>query len=78
MKKVLGAIVIVAVSIVFIAIGCKQKETSEDKYRIAVIPKGHYPRFLEIDPRRSGQGRAGAQRSGHRCGGYMERAAEGG
>jgi len=40
MKKVLGAIVIVAVSIVLIANGCKQKETSEDKYRIAVIPKG--------------------------------------
>jgi ribose transport system substrate-binding protein len=40
MKKVLGAIVIVAISIVFLAIGCKQKETSEDKYSIAVIPKG--------------------------------------
>jgi len=40
MKKVLGAIVIVAISIVVIAIGCKQEETSEDKYRIAVIPKG--------------------------------------
>ncbi len=40
MKKVLGAIVIVAVSVVFIAIGCKKKETSADKYRIAVIPKG--------------------------------------
>jgi len=40
MKKVLGAIVIAAISIVFIVNGCKQKETSEDKYRIAVIPKG--------------------------------------
>jgi len=40
MKKVLGAIIVVAISIVFIANGCKQKEKSEDKYRIAVIPKG--------------------------------------
>ncbi len=40
MKKFLGVIVIVAISIVFIAIGCKQEETSEDKYLIAVIPKG--------------------------------------
>jgi len=40
MKKVLGAIVIIAISIVFIANSCKQKETSENKYRIAVIPKG--------------------------------------
>ncbi len=40
MKKVLLVIVFVAVAIVFIASGCKQKETSEDKYLIAVIPKG--------------------------------------
>ncbi len=40
MKKVLGAIVIVAISVVFIASGCKQKEKSENKYHIAVIPKG--------------------------------------
>ncbi|MFZ2149472.1 MAG: substrate-binding domain-containing protein [Sedimentisphaerales bacterium] len=40
MKKVLGAIIVVAISVVFIANSCKQKEKSEDKYRIAVIPKG--------------------------------------
>lgn len=40
MKKVLGAIVIVAISIVFIATGCERKGRSRDKYRIAVIPKG--------------------------------------
>jgi ribose transport system substrate-binding protein len=40
MKKFLPVIVFVAVAAVFIAIGCKQKEQSEDKYLIAVIPKG--------------------------------------
>ncbi len=40
MKKALAAVVFVAVSVVFIAIGCKRKEESEAKYRIAVIPKG--------------------------------------
>ncbi len=40
MKKALGVIALVAIAVVFTAIGCKQKEESEDKYRIAVIPKG--------------------------------------
>ncbi|MCH7558502.1 MAG: substrate-binding domain-containing protein [Planctomycetes bacterium] len=40
MKKVLLVIVFVAVAVVFIASGCKQKEKSENKYYIAVIPKG--------------------------------------
>jgi ribose transport system substrate-binding protein len=40
MKKVLGIIVLVAVTIVFTAIGCKQKEEGKGKLRIAVIPKG--------------------------------------
>jgi len=40
MKKALAAVVFVAISVVFIAIGCKRKEESEGKYRIAVIPKG--------------------------------------
>ncbi len=40
MKKLLSVIVFVAVSFVFIALGCKQKEKTENKYRIAVIPKG--------------------------------------
>ena len=40
MKKVLGIIVFVAVTIVFTAIGCKQKEEGKGKLRIAVIPKG--------------------------------------
>lgn len=39
MKKTLGLIVLVAIAVVFIAVGCK-KEASEGKYRIAVIPKG--------------------------------------
>ncbi len=38
MKKLLS--VIVCVAVVFIALGCKQKEESENKYSIAVIPKG--------------------------------------
>jgi len=40
MKKALGVIVLVAVTIVFTAIGCKQKEEGKGKLRIAVIPKG--------------------------------------
>jgi len=40
MKKTLGVIAFVAIAVVFTAISCKQKEESEDKYRIAVIPKG--------------------------------------
>lgn len=39
MKKLLPVIAFVAV-VVFLAFGCKQKEKSENKYRIAVIPKG--------------------------------------
>jgi ribose transport system substrate-binding protein len=40
MKKLLPVIVFVAVLVVFITFGCKQKEKSDSKYRIAVIPKG--------------------------------------
>jgi len=40
MKKLLPIIAFVAFVAVFIVSGCKQKETSENKYRIAVIPKG--------------------------------------
>jgi len=44
MKKLLSVIVFIAVLVVFIALGCKQKEKSgekgENKYSIAVIPKG--------------------------------------
>jgi ribose transport system substrate-binding protein len=40
MKKLLSVIVFVALAVVFIVSGCKQKEKSENKYRIAVIPKG--------------------------------------
>jgi ribose transport system substrate-binding protein len=42
MKKVIAAIVIVALAVIFATAGCKQKETekSVDTYRIAVIPKG--------------------------------------
>ena len=40
MKKVSGLIVLVTIAAAFIASGCKQKEESEAKYRIAVIPKG--------------------------------------
>jgi len=40
MKKFLPVIVFVAVAAVFITIGCKQKEEGENKYHIAVIPKG--------------------------------------
>jgi len=38
MRKLLSVILFVA--IVFIAFGCKQKEETENKYSIAVIPKG--------------------------------------
>ncbi len=40
MKKTLAAVVFIAMSVVLIATGCKRKEESEGKYRIAVIPKG--------------------------------------
>ena len=41
MKKVITAIVIVALAVVFTSIGCKQKkQESTNLYRIAVIPKG--------------------------------------
>jgi len=40
MKKVLGLFVLTAIAVVFVAIGCRRKEESEGKYRIAVIPKG--------------------------------------
>jgi len=40
MKKILGIIVLVAVAVVFTAIGCKQKEKGKEKLLIAVIPKG--------------------------------------
>ena len=38
MKKILLVLIIIAV--VFISFGCKQKEEGDNKYRIAVIPKG--------------------------------------
>ncbi len=40
MKKIIPVIVFVAFAVVFTALGCKQKEKSESKYSIAVIPKG--------------------------------------
>ena len=40
MKKVRLIIMLVAIAVVFYAAGCKKKEKSEDKYTIAVIPKG--------------------------------------
>jgi len=40
MKKVLLVLVFVAIAAIFVAIGCRRKEESESKYRIAVIPKG--------------------------------------
>ncbi len=40
MRKLLPVIVFVAVLVVLFTFGCKQKEESENKYRIAVIPKG--------------------------------------
>ncbi|MHC4364962.1 MAG: ABC transporter substrate-binding protein [Planctomycetota bacterium] len=40
MKKALELIVLVTIAAVFIAVGCKEKEASGAKYRIAVIPKG--------------------------------------
>ena len=40
MKKARATLVLFVIVVVFIAIGCKRKEESEGKYRIAVIPKG--------------------------------------
>jgi ribose transport system substrate-binding protein len=40
MKKALAVVVFVAMAVVFLAVGCKRKEESNSKYRIAVIPKG--------------------------------------
>jgi ribose transport system substrate-binding protein len=42
MKKVIAAIVLVALAVVLASVGCKKKETEKsiDTYRIAVIPKG--------------------------------------
>ena len=41
MKKVTGALIIVLLTVVLAAVGCKQKtEQASDTYRIAVIPKG--------------------------------------
>lgn len=40
MKKLLPAVLFITVTLVLIVIGCKQKGKSENKYRIAVIPKG--------------------------------------
>ncbi len=40
MKKLLPVIVFVVALVIFVAIGCKRKEAGENKYRIAVIPKG--------------------------------------
>jgi ribose transport system substrate-binding protein len=41
MKKVITAIVLVALAVVLASVGCKQKtDESDDTYRIAVIPKG--------------------------------------
>jgi len=41
MKKVIAAIVLVALTVVLASVGCKQKtDESDDTYRIAVIPKG--------------------------------------
>ncbi len=40
MKKASVLIVLVTIAAAFIVSGCKQKEESEAKYRIAVIPKG--------------------------------------
>jgi len=40
MKRALAVVIFVAIAVVFVAIGCKRKEESEDTFRIAVIPKG--------------------------------------
>ncbi|MHC4171592.1 MAG: ABC transporter substrate-binding protein [Planctomycetota bacterium] len=40
MKRALAVLVFVSTAVIFIAIGCRRKEESEGKYRIAVIPKG--------------------------------------
>jgi len=39
-KRGLSAVVLISVSILFVAVGCRRKEESEGKYRVAVIPKG--------------------------------------
>jgi ribose transport system substrate-binding protein len=41
MKKVIAAIILVALAVILASVGCKQKTgESDDTYRIAVIPKG--------------------------------------
>jgi ribose transport system substrate-binding protein len=40
MKRLLSVLVCITIVVVLITPGCKQKEESENKYRIAVIPKG--------------------------------------
>jgi ribose transport system substrate-binding protein len=42
MKKVVAAIILVALAVIFASVGCKKQESekSTDVYRIAVIPKG--------------------------------------
>jgi ribose transport system substrate-binding protein len=40
MKKAFGIITLVALAAVLLMTGCKQKESADSKYRIAVIPKG--------------------------------------
>jgi ribose transport system substrate-binding protein len=40
MKKLLPVIAFVAIAVIFIGFGCKQKAKGENKYSIAVIPKG--------------------------------------
>jgi ribose transport system substrate-binding protein len=41
MKRVIAAIVLVALAVILASVGCKQKtDESDDTYRIAVIPKG--------------------------------------
>jgi ribose transport system substrate-binding protein len=40
MKRTIAAVVLIAIAVVFMAISCKRREGSENKYRIAVIPKG--------------------------------------
>ena len=40
MKRGLPASVLIALSIVLVVAGCRRREESGDKYRIAVIPKG--------------------------------------
>ena len=41
MKKIIAAIILVALAVILASVGCKQKtDESDDTYRIAVIPKG--------------------------------------